>query len=247
MNTFGHFVSFVWADIVLCCFGLLCNVFVLILTLFRVFSHVKLFVHSEALLLKESADIFPFPRLLRLPCQCKIWGRTFCFRLRSRSCNFFFFFFFFLRVCCYGGLFSENACPAKDETSVRRNPKHKSHLLTLFATICNVPWHAKQSSEMCLSLDWRRVSRNFRSVYIRWCKNVVVIFWCSLDTACNCTAVLMQGLVPLTDTCPTLALQRAADFSPLLCFYIQRRFVFCTLGTALPCFNLWFPLDFVCT
>lgn len=94
MNTFGHFVSFVWADIVLCCFGLLCNVFVLILTLFRVFSHVKLFVHSEALLLKESADIFPFPRLLRLPCQCKIWGRTFCFRLRSRSCNFFFFFFF---------------------------------------------------------------------------------------------------------------------------------------------------------
>lgn len=158
-----------------------------------------------------------------------------------------FSFFFFLRVCCYGGLFSENACPAKDETSVRRNPKHKSHLLTLFATICNVPWHAKQSSEMCLSLDWRRVSRNFRSVYIRWCKNVVVIFWCSLDTACNCTAVLMQGLVPRTDTCPTLALQRAADFSPLLCFYIQRRFVFCTLGTALPCFNLWFPLDFVCT
>lgn len=80
----------VWADIVLCRFGLLHNVFVLILSLFRVFSHVKLFVHSEALLLKERADIFPFPRLLRLPCQCKIWRRTFCFRSKSLSCNFFF-------------------------------------------------------------------------------------------------------------------------------------------------------------
>lgn len=84
------FCVLVWADIVLCHFGLLHNVFVLILSLFRVFSHVKLFVHSEALLLKERADIFPFPRLLRLPCQCKIWGRTFCFRSKSLSCNFFF-------------------------------------------------------------------------------------------------------------------------------------------------------------
>lgn len=161
------FCVLVWADTVLCCFGLLCNVFVLILSLFRVFSHVKLFVHSEALLLKESADIFPFPCLLRLPCQCKIWGRTFCFHSRSLSCSFFFF-----QVCCCGGLFSKNFCPAKDEMFVISDPKHKSHLLTLFATIRNVPWHAKQSSEMCLSL-YRRASRNFLSVYIRWCKKAV--------------------------------------------------------------------------
>lgn len=53
----------------------------------------------------------------------------------------------------------------------------------------------------------------------------------------NRTAVSMQGLVPQTrevphmDACPTLESQRKAIFSSL-CFYIQRRSMFCTVGTA---------------
>lgn len=159
---------------------------------------------------------------------------------------FSFFFFFFASLLLRRIIFRK--CLSSQGWNVRQK-KSKAQVAPL-DVVRNHPQHplACQTKLRNVSLPWQKEGvSQFLSVYIRWCKNVVVIFWCSLDTACNCTAILMQGLVPLTDTCPTLALQRAADFSPLLCFYIQRRFVFCTLGTALPCFNLWFPLDFVCT
>lgn len=139
------FCVLVWADIVLCCFGLLCNVFVLILSLFRVFSHVKLFVHSEALLLKESADIFPFPCLLRLPCQCKIWGRTFCFHSRSRSCICFLFSGLLLRRFIFQKFLSSqgwNVCHKRSKAQVtpldvvRNHPQRPLACQTKLRNVC---------------------------------------------------------------------------------------------------------------